>query len=321
MNRTKEPQGSHHKRHAQWVKSVIVGDAPEHGLAGLVRAGPFLFTAGCDGDRELGSGESPLSSQEMWRGSARTLTGGLVPYCVAAAPSCPASCGWTISRAARTGCLARQAIRARLFGRPAPLASTGVAARMSDVNMLTAFAIAVADPADKEVLVEGPRFGMGNICSAVRGGPFIFVSGIRGAEDPRSGHAVEEETADSLFAQLRLCYAIIKSILTDTGTDTGAILRLDCYVRDITRSAENTLHVAKSWVTYIARAPSWGCLSAVAATSRLRRSRSPRGMRSACCPRQARGSHASSTQAGSYSWANAGATFLSIPVSQTRHGW
>ena len=133
----------------------------------------------------------------------------------------------------------RQTIRGKLFGRPAPLASTGVAAKMDGLNMLTTFVIAVADPADKEVLIPGARYGMNNISAAVRGGPLLFLAGIRGTVDPRSGRTVPEETDDAFPAQVRMCYDIIKAILGEVGADAGAILRLDCYIRDITRSNED----------------------------------------------------------------------------------
>src|SRR4051794_5672886 len=38
-------------------KRIVVANDPVAGLAGLVQAGPFLFSAGCDGERDLVSGE------------------------------------------------------------------------------------------------------------------------------------------------------------------------------------------------------------------------------------------------------------------------
>jgi enamine deaminase RidA (YjgF/YER057c/UK114 family) len=57
--------------------------------------------------------------------------------------------------------------------------------------------------------------------------------------DPRTGVTVPEETDDAFPAQVRMCYDIIKAILGEVGSDAGAILRLDCYIRDITRSDED----------------------------------------------------------------------------------
>jgi enamine deaminase RidA (YjgF/YER057c/UK114 family) len=110
---------------------------------------------------------------------------------------------------------------------------------MAGINMLTAFAIAVADPGDKSVLVPGASFGMSNIASAVRGGPLLFVSGIRGTLDPRSGAARAEETDASFGEQVRTCYEIIDAILRDAGSGAEAIVRIDSYVRDIGRRSED----------------------------------------------------------------------------------
>jgi len=48
-----------------------------------------------------------------------------------------------------------------------------------------------------------------------------------------------EETPESFGEQLRTCYEIIDSILREAGADADAILRLDCYIRDIRRRDED----------------------------------------------------------------------------------
>jgi len=133
----------------------------------------------------------------------------------------------------------RQSVRERYFGKPAPLASTGVAAKMAGTNMVTTCAIALADPADKHVLVDGSRYGMNNISAAVRGGPFVFLSGIRGTVDPRTGVRLSDETPAAFAAQARIIYEVIRSILNDCGLDVGAILRIDTYLRDQARAADD----------------------------------------------------------------------------------
>ena len=112
---------------------------------------------------------------------------------------------------------------------------------MNGINMITASVIAVIDPQEKRVLVEGPRYAMENISAAVRGGPFIFVSGIRGTVDPKTGSRVSEEMPDSFSAQTKVCYEVIESILKDCGLSADSVLRLDCYIRDGSRASEETV--------------------------------------------------------------------------------
>ncbi len=222
-------------------KRILVRDDPVVGLAGLIHAGPFLFTSGCDGHRRLSdntivpelAGEAELQCENAYGKIGRLLEHAKAqPSAVVRLDHVTSSQDWLARR---------QSIRQRFFGRPAPLASTGVAARMEGINMLTASVIAVADPAHKEVLVSGAQYGMHNISSVVRGGPFLFISGIRGTIDPRSGRTVSEETQESFGAQTRMAYEIIRAILGEVGADASRILRLDCYIRDMNRAGEDAL--------------------------------------------------------------------------------
>jgi len=204
-----------------------------------VRAGPFLFVGGCDGHRELDcdrivpelAGNAKLQCENAYGRLARALSeAGSSAGAVVRLDHVTSSQDWLPIR---------QSVRERIFHKPAPLASTGVAVRMSGINMLTVFAIACADAGMKEVLVPGPRYGMANIAAAVRCGPLVFVSGIRGVVDPRNGRAVAEETPDAFAAQTRVVYDVIASILGDCGLTSHSILRIDSWLRDGARAAED----------------------------------------------------------------------------------
>jgi len=220
-------------------KTILVRDDPVEGLAGLILAGPFLFTAGCDGHRDLATGKivpDLAGEAERQCENAYGKVGALLKRANADYSSVVRLDHVTSSQ---DWLPRRQTIRGKLFGRPAPLASTGVAAKMHGINMLTAFAIATASRSAKEVLIPGARYGMANISAAVRGGPLLFIAGIRGNIDPRTGAAVPEETPESFGEQLRTCYEIIASILAEAGTNAAAILRVDVYIRDIRRRDED----------------------------------------------------------------------------------
>ena len=213
-------------------KEIVVRDDPIAGFAGIVRAGPLLFTSGCDGHRDLttdeilpelwgnGSRQSEISYARMVSLLERA---GAKPSAVARIDHFVSSMDWIDER---------QVFREKIFGRPAPQASTGVAAKLSGLNMVTTAVVATAHPADHEVLVTGEAYGIGAISGVVRGGPLLFITGIRGYQDYLAGKAVAEETPGAFAAQTEVTYRLIKHLLEQAGAGLENIVRLDCYVRD-----------------------------------------------------------------------------------------
>lgn len=229
------------KAHTQmpaFVKTTPVADGPVEGFPGVVRAGPLLFVSGCDGHRDRSSGRVvPELAGDVER-QCENAYGYLLDLLARAGSSMDRIVRLDHLTSSQDWLPRRQAVRQRFFGKPAPLASTGVAAKMNGINMLTVSAIAVADIKDKTVLVDGPRYGMPNLSSAVGGGPLIFISGIRGTANPKTGQRVVEETPESFGAQTRVCYDMIRSIAADCGLSPSALLRLDCFMRDGSRTDE-----------------------------------------------------------------------------------
>ena len=218
---------------------IVVPRNATPGLSDVVRAGPLLFVGGCDGHCDPDSGRIVPELSGNAKAQCENAYGRIAGLLRKACSDMDCVVRLDHATSSQDWLPIRQSVRERYFGKPAPLASTGVAARMSGINMVTACAIAVADKTDKQVLVTGPRYGMANISSAVRGGPFVFVSGIRGTTDPRTGAAVVEETPEAFEAQTRVVYAVIRSILSDCGLDADSILRIDTYLRDGARAAED----------------------------------------------------------------------------------
>ncbi len=218
-------------------KRILVGKHTGPG-AGLVEAGPFLFTSGCDGAREPEAGRIVPALAGAAEAQCENSYGAIASLLRQANLGMDAVVRLDHFTSSQDWLPRRQAIRARFFGKPAPLASTGVAAKMAGINMLTTAVIAVRPPEEKKILVSGPAYRMENISSAVLAGPLLFISGLRGTVDPRSGVAAPEETPDALQAQVRICYEVMKAILSQCGATTDDILRLDCFLRDVHRSGE-----------------------------------------------------------------------------------
>lgn len=215
--------------------------APQHAGVGaaLVSAGQFFFTAGFDGNRDYQSSEilpslagaAEMQCENSYGKLLQILKNvGLDPNAVIRLDHFTSSQDWLPQRSA---------IRARIFGRPADLASTGVAAKMAGINMLTTAAIAISPQVEKRVLVSGPqKKGVTSIASAVQAGPFVFLSGVRGTTDRRTGKPVSEEKPTSFKEQVTVCYESILDILAQCGANPNQLLRLDSYVRDINRADE-----------------------------------------------------------------------------------
>jgi enamine deaminase RidA (YjgF/YER057c/UK114 family) len=221
------------------AKTTPVPDGPIDGFAGVVQAGPLLFTSGCDGHRDRATGRIVPDLAADAERQCENAYGRLDDLLRRAGASMDRIVRLDHFTSSQDWLPRRQGVRQRIFGKPAPLASTGVAAKMSGLNMITASAIAVLDAADKEVLVPGPRYAMENIASAVRGGPFVFVSGIRGTVDPRTRNRVVEETPEAFGLQTRLCYEVIAAILAECHCAADTLLRLDVFMRDGSRSDED----------------------------------------------------------------------------------
>jgi enamine deaminase RidA (YjgF/YER057c/UK114 family) len=222
-------------------REILVRQHGGVGAALLVKAGPFVFTSGCDGHRDLRTGQivpgfagSVEMQCENSYGKVLDLLReiDLGPEAVVRLDHFTSSQDWLTQR---------KSIRRCVFGRPgepAPLASTGVAAKMVGINMLTTAAMAAAAPGLKKIVVSGPQHGMDTIAGAVLADPFLFVSGARGTVNPRTRIASAEETEEAFAAQVRVCYEVIRDILNQCGAGPRQILRLDCYLRDVSRADE-----------------------------------------------------------------------------------
>jgi hypothetical protein len=103
---------------------------------------------------------------------------------------------WTQSQ---TWLAIRQGVRAAFFGRPAPLASAGIPAWLQPGQWLRLSGVAHVSADAVPVLVEGRRFNMPAIATAVSAGPFALFSGIL-AEPERGATASALSPTEGLSA-------------------------------------------------------------------------------------------------------------------------
>lgn len=198
---------------------ILIGSHGGHGSA-LVEAGGLLFTAGCEGQRRHDDDAIDPALEQQIEAQCENAYGGIARWLAQAGVGLDSVVRLDHFTQSQDWLPRRAAIRARLWGKPAPLTSTGVAARMSGINLVTAAAVAVPTPAAKRVLVGGPEYGMANISSALAAGPFVFVSGLRAAA---AGPSLDEQAPAS--------YRKLRAILDATGTAPQRIVRLESFLR------------------------------------------------------------------------------------------
>ncbi|MEZ5737131.1 MAG: RidA family protein [Novosphingobium sp.] len=111
---------------------------------------------------------------------------------------------------------ARQKARAACFGMPAPLASTGIATPQERDCLLTVSGIALAE-GEARLVAAGAEHNMPAIAAAVRGGPFLFISGIL------------SDGKGSAQSQIEYCLRKIEDLLAMENLTPESLLRLDIF--------------------------------------------------------------------------------------------
>lgn len=185
-----------------------------NGLPAAIRAGGLIFVDACEG----GQGDVTAQCEQAYAQMADRLQQcGVGVETVARLDHYTESQDWLAER---------QAIRARYFGRPAPVASTGVAVRHTPPNRLSVAGVAVQDATKKKLRIAGDLFGMSAIATAVDVGDLVFISGILndGGHAPIDGHAHE------FSRQASGCFRTILSILEQLQLSPTDVVRQDIYI-------------------------------------------------------------------------------------------
>ena len=107
--------------------------------------------------------------------------------------------------------------------------SFGAQSRMHGINMLTTVALAIDPSVPREAIAPSP--GRGRASRMTRVGPFLFVIGVRGHEQPGSGAKSPQETPDAFSVQLQYCWETVESYLRKAGASLKSFVRVDSALR------------------------------------------------------------------------------------------
>ncbi|HXF34578.1 MAG TPA: hypothetical protein VN603_08405 [Candidatus Acidoferrales bacterium] len=214
-----------------WKPEVLVEDERGRGIPAVVRFGPYLFVAGSDGHRRLEDEKiDPALAEraiEQCRNSygrvARRLKqAGYGDDCAVWIENFTSGQHWRLER---------MALWPEYFGEENHMraVSFGAQTRMHGINMLTSIVMAIDPSLERRVAVPAPAKGRASRCTRV--GPFTFVIGVRGGEDPATKARAPEETAEAFDVQLGNCFKSLEAHLHEDGNNSANFLRVDATLR------------------------------------------------------------------------------------------
>lgn len=214
-----------------WKREVLVEDERGRGIPAVVRYGPYLFVAGSDGyrrlederiDPELAEHAIEQCRNSYGRVARRLEQAGYGGDCAVWIENFTSGQHWRLER---------MALWPEYFGEENHMraVSFGAQTRMSGINMLTSIVMAVDPSIERRVAVPPPGRGRASRCTRV--GPFTFVIGVRGHEDPVTQAHAPEEVDESFDIQLEYCFNALAAHLNKDGNTLANLLRVDATLR------------------------------------------------------------------------------------------
>ena len=214
-----------------WKRANLVDDERGRGFPAVVRYGPYFFVSGSDGHRRLSDEridpESADNADTQCRNSygrvARRLEqAGYGGDCAVWIENFTSGQHWRLQR---------MGLWPEYFGEEnhQQAVSFGAQTRMHGINMLTSVVLAMDPSLPRTVAVKPP--GRGRASRITRVGPLVFVIGVRGHEDPRTGTLAPEESDDAFDAQLDNCIHALGAHLSKDGTPMDNVVRMDATLR------------------------------------------------------------------------------------------
>lgn len=219
-------------------KEILLEDERGRGFAAVARCGPFLFVSGSDGHRDLQTEEIVPelagSAIEQCRNSygridRRLRKCGYGGDCAVWIENFTSGQEWRLER---------MSLWPEYFGKTEHglAVSFGAQTRMSGLNMITTTVMAVTPDVERTAVVPQPASGRASRCTLA--GPFVFVIGVRGHDDPFTKQHAPEETPAAFEAQLVNSCQWLKSHTAKAGATVEDFVRVDACIRDVNRAPE-----------------------------------------------------------------------------------
>lgn len=216
---------------ATWEREVLVDDERGRGIPAVVRYGPYLFVAGSDGHRRLSDEEiDPALADDAiaqcrnsyGRVKRRLERAGYGDDCAIWIENFTSGQHWRLER---------MALWPEYFGdaNHQRAVSFGAQTRMNGINMLTSVVMAIDPAIERRVAVPAPARGRAARCTRV--GPFTFVIGVRGMEDPYTKAQAPQETPDAFDIQVDFCLNALEAHLRADQNALESFVRVDAALR------------------------------------------------------------------------------------------
>jgi enamine deaminase RidA (YjgF/YER057c/UK114 family) len=216
---------------SQWKREDLVEDERSRGFPAVTKYGPYIFVSGSDGHRDpaterisvkFADDATAQCRNSYSRIAARLEKAGYSGDCAVWIQNYTSGQQWRLER---------MGLWPDYFGEEqhTRAVSFGAQSRMHGINMLTTIALAIDPAVAREALAPSP--GRGRASRMTRVGPFLFVIGVRGHEQPGSGSKSPQETPEAFGVQLQYCWETIESYLRKAGATLQNFVRVDAALR------------------------------------------------------------------------------------------
>ncbi len=216
---------------SQWKREDLVEDEQSRGFPAVTKYGPYIFVSGSDGHRDpaterisvkFADDATAQCRNSYSRIAARLEKAGFSGDCAVWIQNYTSGQQWRLER---------MGLWPDYFGEEQHMraVSFGAQSRMHGINMLTTIALAIDPSVPREALAPSP--GRGRASRMTRVGPFLFVIGVRGHEQPGSGDKSPQETPEAFGVQLQYCWETIEAYLRKGGAALKHFVRVDSALR------------------------------------------------------------------------------------------
>ncbi len=215
----------------QWKRKDLVADERGRGFPAVVKYGPFIFVSGSDGHRDPATEAISVKFTDDATAQCRNSYSRIVARLEKAGFSGDCAVWIQNYTSGQQWRLERMGLWPDYFGeeKHTEAVSFGAQSRMHGMNMLTTVALAVDPTMPRQAIAASP--GRGRASRMTRIGPFLFVIGVRGHEQPGTAAKSPQETPEAFAVQLRYCWETIENYLRKAGASLKDFVRVDAALR------------------------------------------------------------------------------------------